>query len=70
MPGSLQMALVVNCAQIVLVPLLAVSVWTLTARKEFIGEQYKNCWWENMLMAVLTCLAIYGAVGAVRALVA
>jgi hypothetical protein len=68
MPGALQMALVVNCAQIVLVPLLALSVWILTARSAFIGPEFRNNWWENTLMAILLCLSIYGTFGTLRTL--
>lgn len=69
MPGALQLALSVNCAQIILVPVLALSVWILTAQPRFIGETAKNRWWENGIMALLLFLSVYGALGSIHALI-
>jgi Mn2+/Fe2+ NRAMP family transporter len=69
MPGFVTLTLVVNAAQVILLPLIAGGLWWITARSRFIGEQYRNKWWENLLMALLFALAIYGAVKSVQLLV-
>ena len=66
MPGFVSLTLVANSAQVVLIPLLAGGLWWITAGERFIGPAYRNRWWENLVMAVLFALAVWGAVGAVR----
>jgi Mn2+/Fe2+ NRAMP family transporter len=66
MPDFVKLTLVANSSQVVLLPLLAGGVWWLTASERFIGAQYKNRPWENLLMAALFVLALYGAYGSVR----
>ena len=61
MPGFVTLTLVVNAGQVMLLPLIAFGLWCITARSQFIGEQYKNRWWENLVMFFLVALALYGA---------
>ena len=58
MPGFIQLTLVVNAAQVVLLPLIAGGLWWITASSRFIGKEYRNRWWDNLVMAFLFALAI------------
>ncbi len=66
MPGFVYLTLVANSAQVVLIPILAGGLWWITADSRFIGREHRNRWWENLVMALLFVLAIWGAVGAVQ----
>jgi Mn2+/Fe2+ NRAMP family transporter len=68
MPDFVTLTLVANSGQVVLLPLLAGGLWWITASPRCIGATYCNRWWENVVMAVLFALALYGAVGAVRSI--
>ena len=70
MPGFVYLTLVANSAQVVLVPVLAGGLWCITANSKFIGDKYRNSWWENLVMFVLCGLAVWGAYGAVRSVFA
>ena len=61
MPDFVTLTLAANSAQVVLLPLLAGGLWRITASAKYIGEDYKNRWWENLTLALLFALAIYGA---------
>jgi len=65
MPGFVALTLAANSAQVVLLPLLAGGLWWITASARLIGPEYRNRWWENVVMAVLFTLAAYFAVRAV-----
>lgn len=69
MPDFVTLTLVANSSQVVLLPLLAGGVWWLTASERFIGKEFKNRPWENVLMAALFLLALYGAVSSVQTIV-
>lgn len=69
MPDFVTLTLIANSAQVVLLPLLAGGLWWITASARFIGTQYRNRWWENIVMALLFVLAIYGAIHAVLSIV-
>ncbi|MEX2288455.1 MAG: Nramp family divalent metal transporter [Planctomycetaceae bacterium] len=66
MPDFVTLTLVANSLQVVLVPPLAGGLWWITADRRFIGEQYRNRWWENAVMAVVFGLALWGAWGSVK----
>jgi Na+/proline symporter len=68
MPDFVTLTLIANSAQVVLLPMLAGGLWWITARAKFIGEAYKNRAWENVVMACLFALAIYGALGSARSI--
>ncbi len=65
MPDFVTLTLIANSAQVVLLPLLAGGLWWITASAKFIGAEYRNRWWENVVMAFLFALAIYGAVNSI-----
>ena len=69
MPGFVALTLTANAAQVVLLPMLAGGLWWITASERLIGREYRNRWWENVLMGTLFALAAYFAVEAVRNLV-
>jgi Mn2+/Fe2+ NRAMP family transporter len=66
MPGFIFLTLVANSAQVVLIPLIAGGLWWITAKGQFIGEQYKNRWWENLVMLLLVIFSLFGAYSAVN----
>ncbi len=69
MPDFVTLTLIANSAQVVLLPLLAGGLWWITASPRFIGAQYRNRWWENVVMALLFVLAIYGAISSVLSII-
>jgi len=62
MPGFVKLTLVINALQVVLLPPILGGLWWITASKKCIGAQYRNRWWENLVMAVLACVAVYSAI--------
>ncbi len=61
MPDFVTLTLASNSAQVVLLPLIAGGLWWITASRRFIGETYRTRWWENIVMAFLFALALWGA---------
>lgn len=55
------LTLFANTLMAVLIPALAGGLWWITASSKYIGEEYKNKLWENVLMAFLFILACWGA---------
>lgn len=47
------LTLTVNAAQVVVIPVLVAGLWLITARAKYIGERYRNRWWENVAIALL-----------------
>jgi hypothetical protein len=43
-------------------------LWWITSSARFIGAQYRNRWWENVLMGLLFVLAVYGAINSIRSI--
>ena len=70
MPGFVALTLTANAAQVILLPMLAGGLWWITASERLIGREYRNRWWENVVMAGLFVLATYFAIQAVMNLVA
>jgi Mn2+/Fe2+ NRAMP family transporter len=68
MPDFVTLTLVANSAQVVLLPVLAGGLWWITARAKYIGEAYKNRVWENIVMALLFALAVYGGISSARSI--
>lgn len=66
MPDFVTLTLVVNSAQVLLLPLIAGGIWWITATGRHIGAAYRNRLWENGLMLFLFALALYGAVKSVE----
>jgi len=69
MPDFITLTLLANSAQVVTLPLLAGGLWWITASERCIGREHRNRPWENVVMALLFALAIWGAYGAVRSIV-
>jgi len=59
MPGFVTLTVVVNAASVIILPLLAASLWYVAAAETCIGPVYKNRWWENGVMACLFVLACW-----------
>jgi Mn2+/Fe2+ NRAMP family transporter len=68
MPDFVTLTLIANSAQVVLLPLLAGGLWRITSSARFIGAQYRNRWWENVVMGLLFVLAVYGAINSIRSI--
>ncbi len=66
MPGFVELTLIVNAAQVVLLPPILGGLWWITASKKCIGSEYYNRWWENLVMAVLACVAVYSAMESIK----
>jgi Mn2+/Fe2+ NRAMP family transporter len=69
MPGFIWLTLAANSAQVILLPMLAGGLWWITASGRLIGEQHRNRWWENVVMALLVGFAVYFALRALVDLV-
>ena len=69
MPDFVTLTLVANSAKVVMLPALAGGIWWITSSKDFIGEKYRNRWWDHVVMASLFVLAIYGTIAAVQSIV-
>ena len=61
MPGFVTLTVIVNSLQVVLLPLLAGGIWWITSAKQYIGSEYQNRWWQNIFMAAVFCLSLWGA---------
>jgi Mn2+/Fe2+ NRAMP family transporter len=66
MPGFVRLTLISNSAQVMLVPILAVGLFWITASPRFIGSRYRNRWWENAVMLAVLGISLWGAYGSVR----
>ena len=55
------LTLTVQSLQVVVIPFLAGGIWWITADPRYIGEQHRNRWWENLFLAFLFALALWGA---------
>jgi Mn2+/Fe2+ NRAMP family transporter len=70
MPGFVGLTLAANSAQVILLPMLAGGLWWITASGRLIGDQHRNRWWENALMALLFGFAVHFAFRALAGLAA
>jgi len=61
MPDFITLTVIANAAGVVVLPLLSGGLWLITARSIYIGEVYRNRWWENLVMALLFVLAVIGS---------
>lgn len=66
MPGFVHLTLIANSMQVVLIPFLAGGLWCITANSRYIGAEYRNRWWENLIMIVVFSLSLWGAEGALE----
>jgi len=66
MPGFITLTIIANAAGVIVLPLLSAGVWYITARSSFIGREYRNRIWENVVMGALFLLAIWGAYQSLR----
>ena len=59
MPDFITLTIVGNAVSVVVLPLLSAALWYITATTSCIGVEYRNRWWENVLMAVLFGLSTW-----------
>ena len=69
MPDFVTLTLAGNSLQVLLLPLICGGLWYITATTRCIGPEFRNRWWDNVLMAFLFGLAVYGAYNAARSVV-
>jgi Mn2+/Fe2+ NRAMP family transporter len=55
------LTLLANTLMAVLIPALAGGLWWITASSRYIGTEYKNKLWENLIMGFLFALAVWGS---------
>ncbi len=53
-------------AQVVIIPFLAGGLWWITSSSRYIGREYRNRWWDNLVMAILFALSVIGAWTAIK----
>ena len=70
MPGFIALTIVVNAAGVLVLPILCGSLWIITAKKSYIGGEYRNGATENGLLAGLFVLSLWGAYQSVMAILA
>ena len=70
MPDFVTLTLLGNSLQVLLIPFLAGGLWWITASARFIGPVHRNRPWENAVMLVVFTLALWGAWGSVRTVLA
>ncbi|MBN2354619.1 Nramp family divalent metal transporter [candidate division KSB1 bacterium] len=58
MPDFITMTVLGNAASVILFPVISLALWYITANTSYIGTQYKNKWWENILIAILVIVGI------------
>jgi hypothetical protein len=61
MPAFISLAIIVNAATVIVLPILCGSLWYITSSKAYIGAEHKNHWWENTVLAFLFILSIWGS---------
>ena len=66
MPDFVTLTLLAQSLQVVLIPFLAGGIWWITASPRFLDSKYRNRPWENLFMAGIFALAIWGAWGSVK----
>ena len=60
-PDFIVLTIVSNAASVVVLPVLCGALWYLTARTAFIGREYRNGPLENLFLAALFVLSVWGA---------
>lgn len=60
---AVTLTLTMNGVQMILVPILAIGLWRITASSKYIGSQYRNVFWENTVMFVGVVVAFWAAYG-------
>ncbi len=68
MPGFISLTLIANAAGVIVLPVLSGGLWFITARSKYIGLNYRNKWWENVILAALFILAVWGAYQSILAI--
>lgn len=58
--GFVPLTIIVNAAQIILLPLLSIIVWIITSKATFIGDKNKNSIFDHLILAFLTGLSFFG----------
>ncbi len=68
MPDFVTLTVIGNGLQVPLVPILAGGLWRITASEKYIGREYKNRLWENLVMLLTFALAVWGSYGLLQSI--
>jgi Mn2+/Fe2+ NRAMP family transporter len=55
----ISLTLLANALVALLIPALAGGLWWITASAKYIGPEYQNRWWENLLMGLIFALSLW-----------
>lgn len=69
MPDFVTITLIGNSIQVLLVPVLAAGLWRITASERYVGHEHRNRWWENLVMLLAFCLAVYASIELLKSFV-
>ena len=61
MPSFVYLTLLVNALIVFVMPVLAIGLLIITNKKAWIGSQYVNRLWENLLLLLLTILTLWAS---------
>lgn len=67
MPGVIYLVILGNALSVIAVPLISIGLLILTNKTEIMGK-YKNKWWENLLLIVVTLIALWATYTLIRSL--
>lgn len=62
MPDFVTLTVIGNGLQVPMIPVLAGGLWRITASERYIGREYRNKLWENLVMLLTFVLAVWGSV--------
>ena len=68
MPNFIFLTILASAATVIVLPVLCGSLWYITSSKNFIGEQYKNKLYENIILLVLFILSLWSSYQAIFAI--
>ena len=68
MPNFIFLTILASAATVVVLPILCGSLWYITSSKSFIGEKFKNRFFENIILFLLFILSLWGSYQAIFAI--
>ncbi len=68
MPNFIFLTILASAATVIVLPVLCGSLWYITSSKSFIGEKFKNRFFENIILFLLFILSLWGSYQAIFAI--
>ena len=62
MPNFVVLTLINNMFNTIALPTISIGLIILTTSRKYMGNRFKNNWFENIILIGATALAIWGAV--------